>query len=46
MPQKCMTQDHVFAEATTNDDKLNCTLSFMRAAQDVNLGKMHRRYLE
>ena len=41
-----MAHDHVFAEAATNDDKLNCTLSFIRAAQDTNLGKMYRKYLE
>ena len=41
-----MTQDHIFAEATNNDDKLNCTLSFIRAAQNINLSKMYRKYLE
>ncbi len=41
-----MAQDHIFAEATSNDDKLNCTLSFIRAAQDINLRKMYRKYLE
>ena len=43
---KNMAHDHIFAEAATNDDKLNCTLSFIRAAQDVNLNKMQRKYLE
>ena len=41
-----MVQDHIFAEATSNDDRLNCTLSFIRAAQNVNLDKMYRKYLE
>ena len=41
-----MIHDHVFAEATTNDEKLNCTLSFIRAAQDINLAKMYRKCLE
>ena len=41
-----MAQDHIFAEATTSDDKLNYTLSFIRAAQDINLRKMYSKYLE
>ena len=41
-----MVHDHTFAIASTNDEKLNCTLSFIRAAQDTNLGKMYRKSLE
>jgi len=41
-----MSQDHIFPGATDNDDKLNCTLSCIRAAQDINLRKMYRKYLE
>ena len=41
-----MTRDHVFVEAANNDDKLNCTLAFIRAAEDLSLTKMYRKYLE
>eukprot|EP00959_Pyramimonas_sp_CCMP1952_P420576 8809935-Pyramimonas_sp.AAC.1 len=41
-----MVKEGLYATATSNDDKLRCALSFVRAAQDVNLPKMYRKYLE
>ena len=41
-----MAKEGLYATASSNDDKLSCTLSFVRAAQAVNLDKMYRKYLE
>ena len=41
-----MTEEHIFANATTDEDKLSTTLSFIRAAQNNKLAKMKRKASE
>ena len=41
-----MTTEEAHTTAESTEDKLNCTLSFVRAAQQTNLNKMRRKALE
>ena len=41
-----MTQEELYEPAVETEDKLNATLSLIRAAQATNLAKMRRKYLE